>query len=297
MLTAMCLTGSVGRGGSNARDDVRTVQLLLNLNAPQVVGPMVADGVCGTGTIAAIELYQRGVIGGKDAPGLVTPSATGGTTLHALQAGMALGFTAEKLQGIYIHAGGATVATFFAPIVAGMARADMTTALRRAHFLAQVGHESGELRYTEELASGSAYEGRADLGNCEPGDGPRFKGRGLIQLTGRSNYRAFSAFCRQDFCAVGAQNRIATDPSLAVDAAIWYWQTHKLNALADDDDVVTLTKRINGGLNGLEDRKRLLLRAKWFLFAPAPDPETIKLMQAMGAAGEDLEWGDADAIW
>ena len=169
--------GSVGRGGGNARDDVRTVQLLLNLNAPQAVGPMVADGVCGAATVAAIALYQHGIVGGKDTPGLVTPLSAGGTTLHALQAGMVLGFTAEKLQGIYIHAAGATVAKFFAPLVAGMAEGGHhTTALRRAHFLAQVGHESGELQYTEELASGSAYEGRADLGNCEPGDGARVQG-------------------------------------------------------------------------------------------------------------------------
>ncbi len=295
MLTAMCIAGSVGRGGNNDRDDVRTVQLLLNLNAPQAVGPMVPDGVCGAGTIAAISLYQHGVIGGKDPVGVVTPMAGGGTTLHALQAGMVLGFTAEKLQGLYIHAGGNTVANFFAPLVAGMARAGITTGLRRAHFLAQAGHESGELRYTEEIASGSAYEGRADLGNTQPGDGPRFKGRGLIQLTGRANYHAFGSFCGQDFCCAGAQDRIAKDPTLAVDAAIWFWQTHQLNELADRDDVITITKRVNGGLNGLDDRKRILQRAKWFLTSPSPDPETIRLMQAMAAVEEDLEW--ADAIW
>lgn len=297
MLSAMCLAGSVGKGAVNARDDVRTVQLLLNLNAPQAVGPMVADGVCGAGTVAAIALFQHGVIGGKDAQGVVTPADSGGTTLHALQAGMVLGFTAEKLQGMYIHAGGGTIAKFFAPLVAGMARAEITTALRRAHFLAQVGHESGELRYTAEIASGSAYEGRADLGNTQPGDGPRFKGRGLIQLTGRGNYKAFGAFCNQDFCCADGQDRVATDPTLAVDAAIWFWQTHKLNDLADKDDVVTLTRRINGGTNGLEDRKRLLARAKWFLAEPTPDRETVQLMRAMEAADEDLEYGDADAIW
>ena len=297
MLTGMCIVGSVGRAAKNDRDDVRTVQLLLNLNAPQTIGPMVADGVCGAGTVAAIALYQHGVIGGKDASGIVTPAAAGGTTLHALQSGMVLGFTAEKLQGIYIHAGGLTVAKFFAPLAAGMARASITTALRRAHFLAQVGHESGELRYTAEIASGSAYEGRADLGNTEAGDGPRFKGRGLIQLTGRANYKAFGGFCHQDFCAPGGQDKIADDPSLAVDAAVWFWQTHNLNEVADRDDVITLTKRINGGLNGLDDRERLLLRAKWFLASPAPDPETVKLMHAMEAAGEELEWGDADTVW
>ncbi len=297
----MCIAASVGKAAVNHRDDVRTVQLLLNLNTPQAVGPMVADGVCGAGTIAAIALFQHGVIGGKDAQGVVTPTdATGGsdgTTLHALQSGMVLGFTAEKLQGIYIHAGSATVAGFFPAMVAGMAKAGIATALRRAHFLAQVGHESGELRYTEELASGSAYEGRADLGNTQKGDGPRFKGRGLIQLTGRANYKAFGNFCNQDFCGNGAQDSIANTPALAVEAAVWFWQTHKLNDLADRDDVLAMTRRINGGTNGLDDRKRLLARAKWFLASPTPDPETVKLMHAMEAAGEELEWGDADAIW
>ena len=98
---------------------------------------------------------------------------------------------------------------------------------------------------------------------------------------------------------VARARRIVSRPTRRsrVDAAVWYWQTHKLNDVADRDDVVTLTRRINGGLNGLEGRERLLARAKWFLFAPPPDPETIHLMQAMEAAGEEVEWGDADAIW
>ncbi len=290
----MCIAASVGRAGQNLRDDVRTVQLLLNLNAPQVVGPMVPDGVCGATTVAAIELFQHGVVGGNDPQGVIPAN---GTTLRALQSGMLLGFTAEKLQGIYIHAPGSVIAKFFPPLVAAMAAAAITTPLRRAHFLAQVGHESGELRYTEELASGTAYNGRGDLGNTQPGDGPRFKGRGLIQLTGRANYIAFGKSCGQDFCAAPAETRIATEPALAVQAAVWFWQTHNLNAIADKDDVITLTRRINGGTNGLDDRKRLLARAQWFLAAQSPDPATIALLKALAAADEELEWGDMDAVW
>ncbi len=293
----MCIAATVGRAGKNDRDDVRTVQLLLNLNSPQTLGPLVADGTCGAGTIAAIELFQHGVVGGKDTAGIVTPQTHGGTTLQALQSGMVLGFTAEKLQGIYVHASGSTIGKFFASLIAGMASAAITTPLRRAHFLAQVGHESGELRYTEEIASGTAYEGRADLGNTQKGDGSRFKGRGLIQLTGRANYVAFGQSCAQDFCAAPAESRIATDPSLAVQAATWFWQTHNLNTFADKDDTAALTRRINGGLNGLSDRERILARAKWFLAAPAPDPATIALLKAMEAAEEELEWEDKDAIW
>lgn len=297
----MCIAATVGKGGRNDRDDVRTVQLLLNLNAPQVIGPMVADGRCGADTIAAIEQFQRGVVGGKDAPGLVScetlsADASGGTTLQALRAGMVIGFSAEKLQGIFIHASAATVSNFFAPLVAGMALAQLDTPLRRAHFLAQVGHECGELRYTEELASGAAYEGRKDLGNTQPGDGVRFKGRGLIQVTGRSNYTAYGNARNSNFVDGDAPFRIAKEAVLAVDAAVWFWQTHKLNGPADNDDVLTITKRVNGGTNGLEDRKRILARAKWFLDNAHSDPETVRLIHAMEAVGEEFE-RVADALW
>ncbi len=162
----MCIAGSVGRGGKNDRDDVRTVQLLLQMNAPQAAPAVPPDGKCGADTMTAIELYQHGVLGGCDASGLVTPETANdskqGSTLRALRQGMAAGFSAARLQAIYIHAPASTIARFFAPLVAAMAGADIVSSLRRSHFLAQVGHESGELRYTEEIASGAAYEGRKD---------------------------------------------------------------------------------------------------------------------------------------
>lgn len=144
-----------------------------------------------------------------------------------------------------------------------MARYGINTPLRQAHFLAQVLHESGRLRYCEEIASGAAYEGRKDLGNTQKGDGRRFKGRGLIQLTGRSNYTAYKAYIGLD--VVSYPNLVAKLP-LSVDVAGWFWTVVKdLNPLADADDVRTITKRINGGLNGYEDRKKLLALAKKLL--------------------------------
>lgn len=292
----MCIAGSVGHGGKNDRDDVRTVQLLLQMNAPQAAPAVMADGRCGPDTVAAIELYQHGVVGGADASGVVTPEAAGagkqGSTLLALRQGMAAGFSALRLQGVFIHAPADTIVRFFAPLVAAMTAAEMTTPLRRSHFLAQVGHESGELRYTEEIASGAAYEGRKDLGNTQPGDGVRFKGRGLIQLTGRANYVLFGKSAGVDFTKGEQPGRIATEPALAIQAAVWFWQTHGLNALADKDDVLAITRKVNGGTNGLEDRKRLLARAKWFLEPVVPASGVLGGVQASACDEWDLSLAD-----
>ena len=138
----------------------------------------------------------------------------------------------------------------------------ITTPLRMAHYLAQIAQESGELRYTKELASGKAYEGRTDLGNTYPGDGVKFKGRGLIQLTGRANYLAYGTFCGCDICG---KPELLEKPLDAVKSSMWFWQAHGLNALADKDDVRAVTRRINGGYNGLEKRKMYLERAKKIL--------------------------------
>lgn len=164
-----------------------------------------------------------------------------------------------------IDATDANIGKYTAALLANMQSRSISTSLRQAHFLAQVGHESGELRYAEEIASGAAYEGRADLGNTQPGDGPRFKGRGLIQLTGRANYQTYGQAIGKDLVNNAQWTQVATDPNLAVDVACWYWQTHNLNQDADQDDITTITRRINGGLNGLDDRQRLLTRAKFFL--------------------------------
>ena len=133
--------------------------------------------------------------------------------------------------------------------------------LRIAHFMAQLVHESGGFRYMEEIASGAAYEGREDLGNVKPGDGVRFKGRGPIQCTGRSNYRTFGRAIGID---IENHPEIAAVPSIGLHLALEYWQSRNLNALADADDVLGITRKINGGLNGIDDRKLHLARAKAF---------------------------------
>jgi len=260
----MCIAQSVGLNGRNDRTDVKTVQILLNFSSA-VLGlqaPLAEDGAMGPNTLAAIGTFQSKVVGMAQPDQRVDP---GSGTLARLRDGLPAGLEAEILKGIMINASEANIGKYTAPLLANMQQRSITTSLRQAHFLAQVGHESGELRYAEEIASGAAYEGRADLGNTQPGDGPRFKGRGLIQLTGRANYQQYGQAISQDLVNNGQWTRVATDPNLAVDVACWYWQTHNLNQYADQDDITTITRRINGGLNGLDDRQRLLTRAKFFL--------------------------------
>ena len=166
--------------------------------------------------------------------------------------------TADQLRKIMPNAGTKT-GTYVPVINKWSSHFGIDTPLRMAHWLAQVAHESGELRYTKELASGKAYEGRKDLGNTQKGDGVRFKGRGLIQITGRVNYAAYANYCGFD---VVAKPELLEQPVGAVKSAMWYWQTRGLNAWADKDDVMTITKRINGGTNGLASRKAYLARAR-----------------------------------
>ena len=137
-------------------------------------------------------------------------------------------------------------------LLAAMSRAGIVDPTERAMFLAQMAHESGNFRYDEEIASGQAYEGRSDLGNTQPGDGVRYKGRGYIQLTGRANYRDYG-----NRLGVDLENNpdLAKDPNIAADIAIAYWQQRVDRNAARAGDVRTVTRNINGGLNGLADRQ------------------------------------------
>jgi putative chitinase len=135
----------------------------------------------------------------------------------------------------------------------------LNTTDRQAHFLAQLAHESDHFKTTEEYATGAAYEGRRDLGNTQPGDGKRFKGRGLIQLTGRANYAAASKALGEDY--VGNPELVERFPAAAIVSG-WFWDSHELNRHADNDDILAVTKAINGGTNGLDSRVAHLDSAK-----------------------------------
>ena len=139
---------------------------------------------------------------------------------------------------------------------------NINTCKRKLHFLAQIRHESRDFAYLKEKEDGSAYEGRADLGNTQTGDGKRFKGRGLIQITGRNNYTAYSSYKGIDFTQ-GNNNTKLEEKEYAVDLSGWYWSRHlnvDLNNMADADDLIYITYRINGGFNGFSDRKNNLLK-------------------------------------
>jgi putative chitinase len=143
---------------------------------------------------------------------------------------------------------------------------EVDTHLRLAHFLAQACVETCGFRYMREVwgptDAQKKYEGRTDLGNVRVGDGFQYRGRGIFQLTGRANYAKLGK-------ALGLPLEVdpdlAADPQVAVRIACHYWMTHAINVPADANDIVRVTKAINGGLNGLEDRKAAFVRARQML--------------------------------
>lgn len=138
-----------------------------------------------------------------------------------------------------------------------MEQGQINTRLRQANFLAQIGHESGSLVYVKELGGPTyfaKYDGRADLGNTQPGDGAKFAGRGLIQVTGRANYAKASQALFGDKRLLDTPE-LLEQPEWAAKSAVWYWTTRNLNTLADADRLTDITKAINGGTNGIDDRK------------------------------------------
>lgn len=170
--------------------------------------------------------------------------------------------TEAQLLRIYPNAS-QRAGVFVPALNRAMQHYQINTPVRQAAFLAQVGHESGQLRYVREIwgptAAQQRYEGRKDLGNTQPGDGARFKGRGLIQITGRENYRKAGA-------ALGLplldQPELLEQAEWAATSAAWWWANHGLNELADAGKFEQITRVINGGLNGQADRLALWEKAK-----------------------------------
>lgn len=225
------LSGIADRFGTTVDSLARTN----NISNPNLIYPGQVLTIPGAGPIEP-----------PPAPG---PGGAGSVSLEQLRAIMP-NLSAEKAQQYLPH------------LNAAMAEARIDTPARQAAFLAQLAHESGEFRWMEELATGDDYEGRLDLGNTEPGDGRRFKGRGPIQLTGRSNYAAASRALGVDLVS---HPELAATPEVGFRVAGWYWTTHGLNEKADRGDFTGITRAINGGLNGQASREAYWNRAKQVL--------------------------------
>ncbi len=161
-----------------------------------------------------------------------------------------MALTLTKLTTLFPHAKHAEV--FLPHLNSVMAEYLIDTRYRRmAAFLAQIGHESCEFQYLEEIASGEAYEGRFDLGNIHVGDGVKYKGRGLLQITGRRNY----ALCAEALGIPCVETpELLEEPGHATRSAAWFWSTIDGNTLADKGDFLSITRRINGGTRGFANR-------------------------------------------
>jgi predicted chitinase len=165
----------------------------------------------------------------------------------------------KQLRAVMQHLSEERAGQFLKPLNDAMKEFEINTPKRQAAFLAQIAHESGELKYMEEIASGEAYEGRASLENTQTGDGKRYKGRGPIQLTGRGNYRKAGAALKLD---LEGKPELAAEPANGCRISGWFWKTHGLNELADKDEFRQITRRINGGYNGEARREEFFKRAK-----------------------------------
>ena len=209
---------------------------------------LTPDGAFGPGTEKAVKEWQAK--NGLTADGLVGEQTMAKMGLTVIKEDVVIPPSSFKLENLKGHIPESVIAQI--PDTA--AKFNITTPLRLAHFLAQCAHESGGFKFITEFASGSAYEGRKDLGNTQPGDGVRFKGRGFIQLTGRANYSKFSTFCNED-CVANPELVATKYPMMS---AAYFFNNNGLWAVCDkgDDDatVTAVTKRVNGGTNGLADR-------------------------------------------
>ena len=169
--------------------------------------------------------------------------------------------TEQQLLQILPNAG--AKAGVFVPVLnTAMVRFQIVGAKRVAAFIAQIGHESGQLKYVKEIwgptTAQARYEGRADLGNTQPGDGSKYRGRGLIQITGRANYTTCGEALALDLVN---HPELLEKPQHACMSAAWFWASRGLNTLADAGQFDTITRRINGGHNGAAERQALYVRA------------------------------------
>lgn len=169
--------------------------------------------------------------------------------------------SAQQLLQILPNAG-QSAGVFVSALNTAMNHYQIVGPTRVAAFIAQIGHESGQLKYVKEIwgptKAQAKYEGRADLGNTVKGDGSKFRGRGLIQITGRANYEACGEALALDLIN---HPELLEKPQHACMSAAWFWASRGLSTLADAGKFDTITNRINGGQNGAADRQALYAKA------------------------------------
>jgi predicted chitinase len=198
-------------------------------------------------------------VGPQKPPPASTAQVEGPTKVDAAESFSQTGLSTKQLRAVMPSLSEDKAAAMLPHLNRAMKEFGIDTPARASAFLAQVAHESGELKYFEELASGHAYEGRRDLGNTQPGDGERYKGRGPIQLTGRANYERASKALGVDLVN---HPELDARPDIGFRIAGWFWQTKGLNQLADKGEFNEITRRVNGGFNGAASRNGYYAKAQ-----------------------------------
>jgi len=231
------------------------LQQLIQAN-PQVLNP---DLIYPGEQIRIPGMGDQGVDGPASPASFAADPVPAHPAIDGAQAGASGGVTAAQLMQIVPTLDAGQAPSIARHLNSAMAEANITTPQQQAMFIAQLAHESGGFRFMEELASGAAYEGRADLGNTQPGDGVRYKGRGYIQVTGRYNYEQAGQALGLDLVN---NPELAARPENAARIAAWYWTSRDINDAANAGDFLQVTRLINGGTNGLADRQAHYARAQ-----------------------------------
>lgn len=204
------------------------------------------DGIYGPNTQNALVRFKRNhkLTGGNN----IGPT-TAQFLQRALTAGRAHLVSLEQATRVY---GSQLYPAELADLNDCLSRFGITAIVDIRMFLAQTAHESGGLRWLKELATGDDYEYRADLGNTQAGDGRRFKGAGVIQLTGRANYQAFADFINDQGVMQGCDYVAGIYPFSS--AGFWWMNNGVSAAISNGADIYAVTRMVNGGLNGIDDR-------------------------------------------